>query len=115
MEIPELQPMKNLQDVFLSVSDWSKNITGLFFFIKQQLVEYEYMIKTIQSSITTIHRFLKANLLKLLCEIRKDCFDYQTIDELHQISKVIQSMMNDQGNILVNHSQGYWHSFFLCV
>lgn len=90
--------MKNIQDVFLSVSDWSKNITGLFFYIKQQLVEYEYTIKIIQSSITTIHRSLKSNLLKLLCDIRKDCFDYQTIDELHRISKIIDSTIARQNN-----------------
>ena len=91
MDIPDLQPMKNLQDVFSSVLDWSKNITGSFFYMKQQLDEYESMMKIIQGSITIIHRFLKSNLLKLLCDIRKDIFHYQTIYELDRINIIIKS------------------------
>lgn len=90
MDIPDLQPTKNLQDAFFSVFDWSKNITGLFFYVKQQLDEYESMMKIIQGAITIIHRFLKSNLLEILCEIREDIFHYQTIYELDRIHTIIK-------------------------
>ena len=94
MDIPEIQPMKNIQDVFFSVHDWSKNVIGLFFYLKNQLVEYEYIMKTTQSSITTIHRFLKSKLFKLLSSIRNELFDCQAIHELERVATVIESRYN---------------------
>ena len=75
----------------LSNYDWSKNIVGLFFYLKAQLVEYEYIMKTTQSSITTINRFLKSKLLKLLCVIRNEIFHFQPIHELQRIVDVLEA------------------------
>jgi hypothetical protein len=86
--------MKNIRDVFSSVYDWSKNLSGLFFYLKNQLVEYEYIMKIIQCSITTIHRFLKSKLFKLLCSIRNELLDYQAFHELERISYLIESKNN---------------------
>jgi hypothetical protein len=83
--------MKNIRDVFFSVYDWSKNLTGLFFYLKNQLIEYEYIMKITQSSIITIHRFLKSKLLKLLCSIRNKLFDYRPLYELERIVNIIES------------------------
>ncbi len=94
MDIPEIQPLKNLQDVFLSNYDWSKNIVGLFFYLKTQLIEYEYIMKTTQLSITTINRFLKSKLFKLICVIRHEIFRYQPIYELQRIADVIDAKNN---------------------
>jgi hypothetical protein len=91
VNIPEIQPMKNIRDVFFSVYDWSKNLTGLFFYLKNQLIEYEYIMKITQSSIITIHRFLKSKLLKLLCSIRNKLFDYRPLYELERIVNIIES------------------------
>ncbi len=86
--------MKNIQDVFSSVYDWSKNLTGLFFYLKNQLIEYEYIMKITQSSISTIHQFLKTKLFKLLCSIRNELFDYQAFHELERIVNLIESKTN---------------------
>jgi hypothetical protein len=94
VDIPEILPAKNLQDVFLSNYDWSKNIIGLFFYLKTQLIEYEYIMTITQSSITTINRFLKSKLLKLLCSIRSEILHYQPIHELQRVADVIHSKIN---------------------
>jgi hypothetical protein len=94
VDIPEIQPMNNIQDRFRSVFDWSKAMTGLFFYLKNQLVEYEYIMKIVQSSITTIHRFLKSKLLKLLCSIRSELSDYRALHELERIVNLIEGKNN---------------------
>jgi len=86
--------MKNIQDVFSSNHDWSKNLTGLFFYLKNQLIEYEYIMKITQSSIITIHRFLRSKLLKLLCSIRNKIYDYRPLYELERIGNIIESIIN---------------------
>ena len=96
MDIPEIQPTKNLQDVFMSNYDWSKNVVGLFFYLKAHLTEYKYIMETTQSSITTINRFLKSKLLKLHCVIRNEIFRYQPIHELQRIMDVIDARNNSE-------------------
>lgn len=92
--IPEIQPMKNTGDVFTSVHDWSKNINGLFYYLKSQLIEHEYIMKITQSSIITIHRFLKTKLYKILSIIRNDIYSYQPFHELQKILQLIQTQNN---------------------
>jgi hypothetical protein len=48
-------------------------------------------MKITQSSIITIHRFLKSKLLKLLCSIRNKLFDYRPLYELERIVNIIES------------------------
>ena len=95
VDIPEIQT-KNLQDVFITNYDWSKNVVGLFFYLKVHLTEYKYIMETIQSSITTINRFLKSKLLKLLYVIRNEIFRYQPIHELERIVDVIDTRNNSE-------------------
>jgi hypothetical protein len=81
--------MKNIRDVFSSVRDWSVNLTGLFFYIKNQLIEYE--------------------LLVLLSSIRKKIFDHQALHELERIVWIIETKSKsistvDQPSMKTNRS-----------
>jgi oligoribonuclease (3'-5' exoribonuclease) len=92
--LPEIQSIESKQNVFPAVYDWSKNITGLFFYLKKQLMEYVYIIEITQSSIVTMHRFLETKLLELLCSVREKLIDYQTIHELEKRFDQIVSTNN---------------------
>jgi hypothetical protein len=101
--------MKNIRDVFSSVHDWSVNLTGLFFYIKNQLIEYESIMKISQSSMMAIHRLLKSKLLVLLSSIRKKIFDHQALHELERIVWIIETKSKsistvDQPSMKTNRS-----------
>lgn len=101
VKIPDVQPMKNIRDKFYSVYEWSKDTIGHFFYVKNQLMEYEFILQTTQSSIRTINRSLKTKLFQLLCSIRNDLTEYQAIYELDQIAHLMTivdtiSVENDQ-------------------
>ncbi len=110
MDISEIQPMKNIGDSFSSVYDWSQNITGLFFYVKNQLIEYEFIMKITESSVMSIHRLLQSKLLELLCSIRAKRLDYQALDELERIVELIGLKNNsistvDQPSIEINNNE----------
>jgi len=89
VSIPDSQPMKKMHDIFYSVYEWSKNIVGHLFYVKNQLIEYEFILQITQSSIRTINRSLKTKLYRLLCLIRNDLGQYQGIYELDQIANLM--------------------------
>lgn len=83
--------MKKLGVLFSAVYDWGQNVNGLLYFLRQQLIEYEYLMKITQSSIITIHRYLKTKLYKILSFIREDIVNYKPFYELEQLYSFIQS------------------------
>jgi hypothetical protein len=95
--------MKTIRDVFSSVYEWSKNLIGLFFYIKNQLTEYELIMKISQSSIMTLHRLMKTKLFGLLCSIRRKIVD------LHGCEKIID-IIETKNKPSVNTNRSYHKS-----
>lgn len=82
--IPFVKPIRQFNDV-AAAYDWSKDMVGLFFYMKTQLFEYQHILQTAQCSTTIMQQHLKSNLLEFLCKIREKLIDFRSIEELKNI------------------------------
>lgn len=64
---------------------------GLFFYIKNQLIDYQRILQTAQCSTTVMQQHLKSNLLEFLCLIREKLIVFRAIEELKHILDQIDS------------------------
>jgi hypothetical protein len=84
LHIPDVKPIRQYNDVAASC-EWSKDMVGLFFYIKTQLTEYQNILQTAQCSTTIMQQHLKSNLLEFLCSIRSKLIVFRSIEELKNI------------------------------
>ncbi|CAF0780092.1 unnamed protein product [Didymodactylos carnosus] len=93
--IPEVKPIKQYNDV-AAACDWSKDVIGSFFYIKDQLMEYQNILQTAQCSTSIIQQHLKSKLVEFLCLIREKLMIFKSIDELKLILEQIDCNSNQQ-------------------
>ncbi|UJR22056.1 hypothetical protein I4U23_025124 [Adineta vaga] len=90
LHIPPVKPIRQMNDV-AAAYDWSKDMVGLFFYIKTQLNDYQHILQTAQCSTTIMQQHLKTNLLEFLCSIRSKLIVFRAIEELKNILDQIDS------------------------
>ena len=93
--IPKVKPIRQYNDV-AAACEWSKDVVGFFFYVKNQLVEYQQILQTAQCSTTIMQQHLKSKLLEFLCDIRKKLILFRAIEELKNILDQIDSSTNGQ-------------------
>lgn len=93
IHIPFVRTIRQYNDV-AAACDWSKDIVGLFFYIKTQLMEYQNILQTAQCSTTIMQQHLKSNLLEFLCLIREKLIVFRSIEELKNILDQIDTNTN---------------------
>jgi hypothetical protein len=93
--IPEVRPIRQFNDV-AAAFEWSKDIVGLFFYVKTQLIEYQHILQTAQCSTTIMQQHLKSRLLEFLCSIRSKLIVFRAIEELKNILDQIDHNTNGQ-------------------
>jgi hypothetical protein len=95
LHIPFAKPIRQYNDV-AATCEWSKDIVGLFFYVKIQLIEYQHILQTAQCSTTIMQQHLKSNLLEFLCLIRAKLIVFRSIEELKNILDQIDCNTNSQ-------------------
>jgi hypothetical protein len=109
--IPYVKPIRQVNDV-AAAYEWSKDMVGLFFYIKTQLIEFQHILQTAQCSTTIMHQHLKSNLLEFLCTIRSKLIVFRSIEELKNILDQIdintssQSSSSSTSNVSMNSNNG---------
>ena len=88
--IPKVKAIRQFNDV-AAACEWSKDTMGLFFYIKNQLIDYQRILQTAQCSTTVMQQHLKSNLLEFLCLIREKLIVFRAIEELKHILDQIDS------------------------
>jgi hypothetical protein len=91
--IPKLKPIRQFNDV-AAACEWSKDTMGLFFYIKNQLIDYQRILQIAQCSTTVMQQHLKSNLLEFLCLIREKLIVFRAIEELKHILDQIDTHSN---------------------
>lgn len=81
---PDVKPIRQLNDV-AATYNWSRDMVGLFFYIKTQLVDYQRILQTAQCSTTIMQEQLKLKHLDFLCLIRSKLIVFRAIEELKNI------------------------------
>lgn len=79
--MPEVKAIRQNNDV-AAACEWAKDLVGLFFYMKDQLFQYQHILQTAQSSSIMMQLHLKSELLEFLCAIRSKLIDLRTIEEL---------------------------------
>ncbi|CAF1406879.1 unnamed protein product [Adineta steineri] len=109
LHIPTVKPIRQFNDV-AAAYDWSKDMVGLFIYIKNQLIDYQHILQTAQCSTTIMQQHLKTNLLEFLCTIRSKLIVFRAIEELKNILDQIDSNTSSQttssSNISMNSNNG---------
>ena len=95
LHMPIVRPIRQYNDV-AAAYDWSKDIVGLFFYIKTQLIEYQHILQTAQCSTTIMQQHLKSNLSEFLCSIRSKLITFRAVEELKNILDQINKSTNNQ-------------------
>jgi hypothetical protein len=95
LHIPEVKPIRQFNDV-AAAFDWSRDMVGLFYYIKTQLTEYQHILQTAQLSTTIMQQHLKSKLLEFLCTIRAKLIVFRAIEELKNILDQIDSNPSSQ-------------------
>ena len=95
LHIPEVKPIRQYNDV-AAACEWSRDIVGLFFYVKAQLVEYQHILQTAQCSTTIMQQHLKSRLLEFLCSIRSKLIFLHAIEELKNILDQMEQNVNIQ-------------------
>lgn len=95
LHMPAVKPIKQYNDV-ASACDWSKDTIGLFFYVKNQLVEYQHILQTAQCSTTIMQQHLKSKILEFLSSIRSKLIDFRAIEELKYILDEIDNSTSGQ-------------------
>ena len=95
LHIPEVKKIRQYNDV-AAACEWSKDIVGLFFYVKTQLIEYQNILQTAQCSTTIMQQHLKSKLLEFLCSIRAKLIVFRAIEELKNILDQIENSTSGQ-------------------
>ena len=95
LHIPDVKAIRQLNDV-AATCEWSKDIVGLFFYVKTQLTEYQHILQTAQCSTTIMQQHLKSKLLEFLCTIREKLIVFRAIEELKNILDQIDNSTSGQ-------------------
>jgi hypothetical protein len=95
LHIPIVKPIRQFNDV-AAACEWSKDIVGLFFYVKTQLIEYQHILQTAQCSTTIMQQHLKSKLLEFLCSIRSKLIVFRAIEELKNILDQIDNNTSGQ-------------------
>jgi hypothetical protein len=95
LHIPDVKPIRQVNDV-AAACEWSKDIVGLFFYVKTQLTEYQHILQTAQCSTTIMQQHLKSKLLEFLCSIRSKLIVFRAIEELKNILDQIDNSASGQ-------------------
>ncbi|CAF0753788.1 unnamed protein product [Adineta ricciae] len=95
VHIPDVKPIRQYNDV-AAACEWSKDIVGLFFYVKTQLIEYQHILQTAQCSTTIMQQHLKSKLLEFLCSIRSKLIVFRAIEELKNILDQIDNNTSGQ-------------------
>lgn len=108
--VPLIRPIRQYNDV-AAACEWSKDMVGLFFYIKVQLTDYQHILQTAQCSTTIMQQHLKSNLLEFLCSIRAKLIVFRAIEELKNILDQIDTNPPSQsssssGNVSMNSVSG---------
>jgi len=103
LHIPLVKPIRQYNDV-AAACEWSKDMVGLFFYVKTQLFEYQHILQTAQCSTTIMQQHLKTNLLEFLCSMRSKLIVFRAIEELKNILDQIDTNTNSQSSSSSNVS-----------
>ncbi|CAF3434250.1 unnamed protein product [Rotaria sp. Silwood1] len=95
LHVPEVKSVRQHNDV-AAACDWAKDIVGLFFYVKNQLIEYQHILQTAQCSTTIMQQHLRSKLLEFLCLIRSDLIVFRSVEELKHILDQIDSSTSGQ-------------------
>ncbi|CAF3517127.1 unnamed protein product [Adineta steineri] len=95
VHIPDVKAIRQYNDV-AAACEWSKDIVGLFFYVKTQLIEYQHILQTAQCSTTIMQQHLKSKLLEFLCTIHSKLIVFRAIEELKNILDQIDNSTNGQ-------------------
>ncbi|CAF3971506.1 unnamed protein product [Rotaria sp. Silwood2] len=95
LHVPEVKQIRQTNDV-AAACDWAKDIVGLFFYVKNQLIEYQHILQTAQCSTTIMQQHLKSKLLEFLCSVRSDLVVFRSVEELKHILDQIDSSTSGQ-------------------
>jgi hypothetical protein len=95
LHIPVVKQIRQKNDV-AAACEWSKDIVGLFFYVKTQLIEYQHILQTAQCSTTIMQQHLKSKLLEFLCSIRSKLIVFRAIEELKNILDQIDNSASGQ-------------------
>lgn len=95
LHIPEVKPIRQYNDV-AAACEWSRDVVGLFFYVKAQLIEYQHILQTAQCSTTIMQQHLKSRLLEFLCSIRSKLIVLHAIEELKEVLDQIERNVNVQ-------------------
>ena len=111
LHVPSIRPIRQYNDV-AAACEWSKDMVGLFFYIKAQLTDYQHILQTAQCSTTVMQQHLKSNLLEFLCSIRAKLIVFRAIEELKNILDQLdtnppsQSSSSTSGNVSMSSVSG---------
>ena len=97
LHIPEVKSVRQYNDV-AAACEWSRDVVGLFFYVKAQLIEYQHILQTAQCSTTIMQQHLKSRLLEFLCSIRSKLIVLHAIEELKEILDQIEQNVNIQSS-----------------
>ncbi|CAF3323409.1 unnamed protein product [Rotaria sp. Silwood2] len=95
LHVPDIKPIRQYNDV-VATFDWAKDIVGLFFYLKSQLVEYQHILQIAQCSTTIMQQQLKSKLLEYLCSIRSKLILFRSIEELKNVLDQIDISISGQ-------------------
>jgi hypothetical protein len=95
LHIPPVKAIRQYNDV-AAACEWSKDIVGLFFYVKNQLIDYQHILQTAQCSTTIMQQHLKSKLLEFLCSIRAKLIVFRAIEELKNILDQIDNNTSGQ-------------------
>ena len=95
VHIPDVKAIRQYNDV-AAACEWSKDVVGLFFYVKTQLLEYQHILQTAQCSTTIMQQHLKSKLLEFLCSIRAKLIVFRAIEELKNILDQIENSTSGQ-------------------
>ena len=95
LDLPVIKPIRQHNDV-AAACEWSKDIVGLFFHVRTQLVDYQNILKTAQCSTPIMQQYLKSKLLEFLCSIRAKLIVFSAVEELKNILDQIDMSTSGQ-------------------
>ena len=87
IHLPSLRRQIDETSDLSSLVDLSNELLGLIYFLKSFITDFDQTLRTIDSGLQTMHRYLKMKSSKLLSLIRQKCVDYRVIHEIDQVSQ----------------------------
>jgi hypothetical protein len=108
LHIPTVKaiPIQQYYDV-AAAYEWSKDIIGLFFYVKNQLIDYQHILQTAQCSTIIMQQHLKSKLLEFLCSIRAKLIVFRAVEELKNILDQIDNNTSGQSTLTNSISMNF--------